>query len=145
MILVDGRPACGWHLSCAVLLKEGTFYCHLYHRMVAHSVPETVQRTMVHPRFRRYTYEDCICRQDVNFKIPSPTVLSRIPCMQDIDNSDLIPWSIDWVFTTISRSQPVPWAVTIRDARTNTVIISSAVDHGQMSLVEAERRIRETP
>ncbi|KAF2127986.1 hypothetical protein P153DRAFT_46220 [Dothidotthia symphoricarpi CBS 119687] len=52
-------------------------------------------------------------------------------------------WAIDVEFTTVKYADPVPYTLTIRDARSKAVVICTNIDHDSILLTDLEDRIRE--
>ncbi len=119
--------------------KTGSPYCFLHHRLCARAVAQIPEDTL-----RRQVIEDANARQpDVAFHQPlSAKHLDQIRTLHRLFRDYTI-WTIDVEFGTLTSTSPIPYAVTVRDAKTDEVIVSSAVDYASMPLDDMEAQIQE--
>lgn len=102
---------------------------------------ESQEHTTARPNSSEHAYKTVFLRQEnVTWHRPADQYFFALRLLHSI-NEDYTVWAIDVEFATISSANAIPFILTVRDAKTDAIIVSSAVDYNSMLLVNLEAHI----
>ncbi len=153
--LVDGILSCRFHLHCTLVPKAGSRFCFLHHRIYAEILSrigmlDAEGRVGGAAAERRpadfFGFQSNVDYQNqVTFHQPPDHEFLPFRRLKEMHDKYEV-WTVDTEFGTLSGYNQIPYAIAVRNAKTDKIILSSAVDYNSMLLTDMEdlfRQIRE--
>ncbi len=126
---VDNKPSCAFHILCTLPLKSLSQYCLIHDQIVAEGINAAVANDQ---------QSETNFQNEINFS--QPVDLSPIQKLHRIFSQYEV-WSIEVEFASIKSACAIPYILTIRDMKSDQIIVSITVDYGSMLLHDLERAI----
>jgi hypothetical protein len=142
---VDGRSSCAFHRKCT--LSPGLLFplCDEHHRIFSVLWPrilrhhgDTVRAVEAEQTWRKNSSSDPI--RNFTWIKPSADGLRKVERIQHYYGKYDI-WTIDVEFAQPQRALPIPYALTVRNAKTNEIILSTPIDYGGIRVRVLEEKL----
>ncbi|CAO2650267.1 Nn.00g015590.m01.CDS01 [Neocucurbitaria sp. VM-36] len=130
---VDGRRSCGFHLHCMLHPKAQSRFCPIHHRIVAQALSMQTRAINFFSSLDSQAY--------VNFRRPADQYMAAVRLLHELHMSHTV-WVIDVEFAGVKSANAVPFILTVRDAKTDNVIISTAIDCDSILITDLEVQIQ---
>jgi hypothetical protein len=139
----NGDYTCVAHYNCVFKPVHGSKLCHYHHKMMLQvwdglsideqsDLSDTFEKTKVH---WLNDFQD-----DVSFIQPTDDyMVSMLAALHDSYQKTFTLWAVDTEFATIAGAHAIPFAISVRDVRSNHVILSTSIDY----LTEMQLKIAE--
>jgi hypothetical protein len=130
----NGYQSCSAHFFCPFQPMPGSMMCFLHHRMVADNTPDLSRPYGPYVRWISDLQETVIVSH------PQPDKIAQFRIMHQLYRTHTT-WVVDTEFCNIKGFQAVAFYISVRNARTGEIVLSTPINYGGRSLDSIEREL----
>lgn len=134
---VDGKKSCQWHFECITPLKDGVIYCDIHADIVLLGMNSK-------PTEDWHRFKTAHSQSSVTFHEPTTAKQQQhdLDVLRSLREKDYMLWFVDTEYASIRDAHAIAFQITVRDANTKAIVLSSNIDYNGLSLSEIEEQIR---
>ena len=134
---MDSELSCAFHLQCTLHPKARSCFCILHHRIVARALLNSALPADQATKF----FATLASQSDVVFHPPELKYIITLRMLHAI-HVRYITRVVNVKFATIKSANTIAFMLAIRDAKTDTVILTTAVNYNSLLLANLEARVQ---